>query len=106
MVEDKLSPKKKTIQELAQEVLQGRWGNGADRKKKLTQAGYDYNKVQAEVNKLVKGTSSAPKKKTNEEIAREVIAGKWGNGAVRRKKLTDAGYNYPIIQALVNKMSK
>jgi N-acetylmuramoyl-L-alanine amidase CwlA len=106
MVEDKLSPKIKTIQELAQEVLQGKWGNGADRKKKLTQAGYDYSAVQSEVNRLVKGESSAPVKKSNEEIAREVIAGKWGNGAVRKKKLTDAGYNYSVIQALVNKMLK
>ena len=105
MIEDKLSPKKKTLSEVAQEVIQGKWGNGSDRKKKLTQAGYDYNKVQAEVNKL-KGTKTTPKKKSNEEIAKEVIAGKWGNGAVRKKKLKDAGYNYSVIQALVNKLCK
>ena len=108
MIDSKLTPAKKTASELAQEVLQGKWGNGADRKKKLTEAGYDYDKVQAEVNKLVKGTTTttAPKKKTNEEIAKEVLQGKWGNGSVRKKKLTDAGYNYSLIQALVNKMSK
>ena len=39
--------------ELAQEVLQGLWGNGADRKSKLTKAGYDYNAVQNEVNKIL-----------------------------------------------------
>ena len=50
--------------------------------------------------------TSSPKKKTNEEIAREVIQGKWGNGAARKKRITDAGYNYSIIQALVNKMCK
>ena len=106
MIEDKLTPKVKTLSEVAQEVLQGKWGNGADRKKKLTEAGYDYNKVQAEVNRLVKGETTAPAKKTNAEIAKEVIAGKWGNGAVRKKKLKDAGYNYSVIQALVNKMCK
>lgn len=106
MIEDKLNPKKKTVSEVAQEVLQGKWGNGTERKKKLTQAGYDYNTVQAEVNKLVKGETSAPKKKSNEEIAKEVIAGKWGNGSARKKRLTDAGYNYSVIQALVNKMCK
>ena len=106
MIDDKLSPKKKTISEVAQEVLSGKWGNGEERKKKLTQAGYDYNAVQTEVNRLVKGKTSAPKKKSNEEIAKEVIAGKWGNGAARKKKLTDAGYNYSVIQALVNKMCK
>ena len=89
----------KTVTELAQEVLQGKWGNGADRKKNLTEAGYDYNLVQAEVNNLLK-------KKSNEEIAKEVIAGKWGNGAMRKKKLTDAGYNYSAIQAIVNKLCK
>lgn len=45
---------KKTNEELAQEVLEGKWGNGADRKKRLTAAGYDYSKVQAIVNDLVK----------------------------------------------------
>ncbi len=93
----------KTLSEVAQEVLNGKWGNGEERKKKLTDAGYDYNKVQAEVNKLVNGTT-APAKKSNEEIAREVIAGKWGNGADRKKRLTDAGYNYSAIQKIVNKL--
>ena len=107
MIKNKLTPTtKKTVSELAQEVLQGKWGNGADRKKKLTEAGYDYNKVQAEVNKLAKGTSSTPAKKSNEEIAKEVIAGKWGNGAARKQRLTAAGYNYSVIQALVNKLLK
>lgn len=101
----KTAPTKKTVSEVAQEVLQGKWGNGEERKKKLSQAGYDYNKVQAEVNKLVNG-KSAIAKKSNEEIAREVLAGKWGNGAARKKRLTDAGYNYSVIQALVNKLSK
>lgn len=45
---DKLKP----LSEIAKEVMQGKWGNGDERKKKLTQAGYDYAKVQAEVNKL------------------------------------------------------
>ena len=43
-------------------------------------------------------------KKTNEQIAKEVIAGKWGNGATRKKKLTDAGYDYNAIQKIVNKL--
>ena len=108
MIEDKLSPKKKTVSEVAQEVLQGKWGNGQTRKKKLIAAGYDYNAVQAEVNKLVKvaTTTTAPKKKSNEEIAKEVLQGKWGNGADRKKKLKAAGYDYNAIQKIVNKMCK
>ena len=97
----------KSVSEVAQEVLQGKWGNGVDRKQKLSQAGCDYNVVQAEVNKLVNGSvTPKPAKKSNEEIAKEVIAGKWGNGAERKQKLTAAGYNYTTIQKLVNKLLK
>ena len=45
---------KKTVTELAKEVIQGKWGNGEDRKNRLTKAGYDYQAVQAEVNRLMK----------------------------------------------------
>lgn len=44
----------KTIDELAKEVIKGVWGSGADRKARLTAAGYDYAKVQKRVNKLLK----------------------------------------------------
>jgi hypothetical protein len=95
---------KKSITEIAKEVISGKWGNGAERKKKLTSAGYNYNQVQAEVEKLLnKSKPTAPKKKSNEEIAREVIQGKWGNGAARKQRLEKAGYNYSAIQKLVNK---
>jgi len=46
----------------------------------------------------------ATKKKSNAEIAKEVIAGKWGNGDERKKKLEAAGYNYKDVQNEVNKM--
>ena len=94
------TPAKKTIEELAREVIAGKWGNGQYRIKKLKDAGYDYDKVQARVNEILKNQS----KKSNEEIAREVIAGKWGNGQTRKTKLTAAGYDYDKVQALVNKM--
>lgn len=44
--------------------------------------------------------------KTNEEIAKEVIDLKWGVGLDRKKRLTDAGYDYATIQAIVNRMLK
>ena len=94
-----LQAQKKTVSELAQEVLDGKWGNGQERKEKLTEAGYDYDAVQKEVNKL-----AAPKKKSNEEIAKEVIKGFWGNGAERKEKLRAAGYNPTTIQNIVNKL--
>lgn len=47
-------PTKKSVDEIAREVIQGKWGNGTDRKKRLTNAGYDYNAVQKRVNELMK----------------------------------------------------
>lgn len=46
--------------------------------------------------------SPAPAKKSNETIANEVIAGKWGNGADRKNRLQSAGYDYNAIQKIVN----
>lgn len=40
--------------------------------------------------------------KTNQEIAKEVLAGQWGNGQDRRDRLTAAGYNYDDVQSIVN----
>ncbi len=48
------APSKKSIDELAREVIRGNWGNGADRKNRLTSAGYDYSAVQKRVNELLK----------------------------------------------------
>ena len=45
---------KKTVTELAKEVIAGKWGNGLDRKNRLTAAGYDYTAVQNKVNELLK----------------------------------------------------
>lgn len=50
---------KKSVDEIAAEVLAGKWGNGSDRKSKLTAAGYDYSAVQAKVNTLVKSSSAS-----------------------------------------------
>lgn len=44
--------------------------------------------------------------KSLEEIAKEVIVGKWGNGNERKIALTKAGYDYTTIQSLVNKLLK
>lgn len=50
----------KTVDELVQEVLDGKWGNGTDRKDRLTAAGYDYSAVQVKVNALVKKQEATP----------------------------------------------
>lgn len=93
----KKNPVKKTIDQLADEVLAGKWDNGADRERLLTAAGYDYNAVQKKVNEKLY-------RKTTDEIAVEVIAGLWGNGSARKEKLTEAGYDYSEVQKRVNEM--
>ena len=93
---------KKSNEEIAREVIAGKWGNGDERKNRLKQAGYDYNAIQSLVNTMLKPTS----RKSNEEIAREVIGGKWGNGYERKTRLKKAGYDYTTIQAIVNRLMK
>lgn len=92
--------KKKTIDQIAKEVIQGAWGTGMARKSALTKAGYDYEAVQARVNELLKN----PNKKSVTEIAKEVIAGKWGVGEARKTALTKAGYDYNEVQKKVNEL--
>ncbi len=44
----------KTVDDIAREIIDGKWGNGEERRRKLASAGYDYAKVQAKVNQLLK----------------------------------------------------
>ena len=98
-----IKPVKKRVNTLAHEVIAGKWGNGANRKARLTKAGYDYNKVQAAVNKLVKASQMSEDKIIN-AVAHEVIAGKWGNGQERIDRLKAAGYDPDKIQKRVNEI--
>lgn len=93
----------KTVYELAQEVINGKWGNGAERKARLAEVYGDNvaEAVQDRVNELL-----APKKKSIDQIAREVINGKWGNGLARRVKLAAAGYDPVTVQKRVNELMK
>lgn len=95
---------KKSLDEIAREVLSGAWGNGDDRKNRLTAAGYDYNAVQSRVNQLASGSSSGTTKKSVSEVAKDVLAGAWGNGEDRKKKLIAAGYDYNAVQSEVNRL--
>lgn len=88
---------KKSVDELAREVINGLWGNKQERYDKLTAAGYSYEDVQARVNEILYKTA-----KTDREIALEVIVGEWSNGDERFRLLTDAGYEYHRIQRIVN----
>ena len=52
-VNDKLKPRKKSVDIIANEVICGLWGNGQERKDRLTKAGYDYSTIQKRVNELI-----------------------------------------------------
>lgn len=96
------SSKMKTVEDLANEVIAGKWGAGDSRKNRLTNAGYDYTAVQNKVNEKLLGPRQ--QSKSTEAIAKEVIAGKWGSGEERKRKLAAAGYDYTTVQLLVNTM--
>ena len=60
------------------------------------------NEINGKIDNNTNTETTAPRK-TNEEIANEVIKGLWGNGAERKNKLSAAGYDYNAIQSIVNK---
>lgn len=103
------TPAKKPNDTIANEVINGKWGNGADREKRLKAAGYNPTTIQNLVNqKLGSKTTSRPKttKKTNAQIAREIYngVGNWGTGQTRVDRLRKAGYDPVAVQREVNKL--
>lgn len=99
-------PNGKTIDQLANEVIVGKHGTGAARQKSL---GKQYNAVQRRVNEklLVKSKPKpAPKKKTVDAIAREIINGQgnWGTGNTRWNKLRNSGYDADAVQRRINQL--
>lgn len=77
--------------------------NAENMLKKLKDAGFEGFIVTVEVDNNAPAPAPAPaSKKTVDELAREVIQGKWGNGTERKNRLTQAGYNYSEVQARVD----
>ena len=79
--------------EILNNVLNGVYGVGEDRKKKLASAGLDYKQVQGLVNKYY-------------STANAVIRGVYGNGKERKDKLEVRGYDYKTVQKIVNSLLK
>jgi hypothetical protein len=90
-----------SIDEIANEVIAGKWGNGDDRTNALTNAGYDANAVQARVNEIMAHGSNDAQPVDIEALAQAVIAGQYGTGDDRRNALGD---NYDAVQARVNEL--
>lgn len=96
---------KKSVSEVAHEVIAGAYGNGDARKQKLTAEGYDPAAVQQEVNRILNGSAAKPTaQKSVSEVAKEVIAGAYGNGDTRKQKLTAKGYDPEAVQQEVNRI--
>ena len=102
MTNGKPTPKpKKSNEEVAREVLNGKWGNNPKRRNDLIAAGYDYNTIQSIVNHLAGGSKPKPVSKSIDQLAREVIDGKFGSGEARKKALGD---QYSAVQERVNEI--
>ena len=91
-----------SVDTLARQVLAGQWGNGQERINRLTAAGYDAGAVQQAVDNIVY-LDHLISVATPEymDVARQVLAGQWGNGSERKARLEAAGYNYNDIQGIV-----
>lgn len=86
------------IEQMAHDVINGKYGTGDDRKRAL---GANYSAVQKRVNELL---GAKPKQNVNiDELARRVMNGEFGNGAERKRKL---GENYKAVQKRVNQLVK
>ncbi len=99
------SATKKSIAVIAQEVVDGKWGNGSARTKRLQEAGYNPSEVQKKVNAILK---ERPKTSVD-KVARDVANGLYGNGVARVRLLKSAGYTLSEIRAIqkkVNQMTK
>ena len=90
---------KKTAHELALEVLDGKWGDGAEREKRL---GDRYNEVQNEVNAILAAKENAELDK----VAKAVIRGDYGDEPERSKRLKADGHDPKKVQNRVNELLK
>lgn len=80
---------------IANEVIQGKYGNGSERINNLLNCGYteiEIKRIQSVVNSIL----------SEERLVNEVIQGKFGNGSERKEKLEKEGFSYDYIQSKVN----
>lgn len=95
---------RKTVDQIAQEVVAGKWGNNPERSRRLQAAGYSPSAVQAAVNNRLGGSgANRPVRLSVEAVAKQVINGQWGNGLERRRRIIAAGYDYEAVRVEVNR---
>ena len=79
------TPAKKSVDEIASEVIAGKWGNGDNRRNRLTAAGYDYNAVQAKVNEKLGASAAYHTVKRGDTLS--AIASRYGTSVSAIQKL-------------------
>lgn len=95
----------KSLNTIANEVVQGLWGNGQERFNNLSNAGYDAQVVQDTVNNILNGETTSDSANSDlDTVANEVIQGLWDNGQERYDSLTRAGYDAQAVQDRVNSL--
>jgi hypothetical protein len=86
-------PTVKSVKQLADETIAGKYGNGDERKRRL---GTYYNAVQAEINRRL----GAIQRPNISALADAVMRGEYGNGDERKRRL---GVSYAAVQAEINR---
>ena len=86
----------KSLDDIAKEIIAGKWGNGKERQKKLTEAGYDYAKVQAKVNEILGKKPQAQKPAASSDTFYGIVNTTKSKLNIR----AGAGTNFPIIGTL------
>ena len=89
-------------------AIEGNRGEKVDRRVIPLGWGYIRGYAAPRYEKAANGTGGNPGigKKNVEAVAKEVIAGSWGNGEDRKRRLQAAGYDYGAVQAKVNELAK
>ena len=96
---------KKSLDEIAKDVIAGKYGNYPERKTRLEAEGYNYSQVQGRVNEILAGNKPTPQPAPHPSgddlltLVKKTIRGDFGNGQARRNAL---GSRYDEVQRQVN----
>lgn len=96
---------KKSLDEIAKDVIAGKYGNYPERKTRLEAEGYNYSQVQGRVNEILAGNKPTPQPAPQPSgddlltLVKKTIRGDFGNGQARRNAL---GSRYDEVQRQVN----
>lgn len=97
------APARASNETVAQEVIDGKWGDNPQRAERLRAAGYDAATIQSIVNRrLSAGTQVVSGGTSLSAVVDGVLAGAYGNNPERANRLRAAGYDPNTVQAAVN----